>query len=85
MKASAKQLSLELDAIESLKHLTGALEQTVSDLAKRLAPQTAEISSRIVLQHCKEALRLARGAPMAPHARAKIDATYHMIERELAA
>lgn len=85
MKPRPKQLDLDLEAIESLRCMVHAAASTVDDLAKRLAPQTAEISSRIVLQHCKEALRLARGAPMAPHARAKIDATYHMIERELAA
>jgi hypothetical protein len=80
-----KQLDLALEEIESIRHLAGALEQTVSDLAKRIAPETREISSRIVLQHCERALRIARGAPMNPQSRARIDATYKMVQRELAA
>lgn len=85
MSSRPQQLSLDLEAIESLRHMVQAAAATVDDLAKRFAPETREISARIVLQHCKEALRSARGAPMAPHARAKIDAVYRMIERELAA
>ncbi len=85
MKPRPKQLDLDLEAIESLRCMVHAAASTVDDLAKRLAPQTAELSSRIVLQHCKDALRTVRGAPMAPHARHKIEAVYKMIERELAA
>ncbi len=85
MRSKPKQLDLDLEAIESLRCMVHAAASTVDDLAKRLAPQTAELSCRIVLQHCKDALRTARGAPMAPHARAKIDAVYRMVERELAA
>lgn len=85
MSSRPQQLSLDLEAIESLRHMVHAAAATVDDIAKRLAPEQLEISARIVLQHCKEALRIARGAPMAPHARAKIDAVYRMIERELAA
>lgn len=85
MRPKPKQLDLDLEAIESLRHMVHAAASTVDDLAKRLAPQTAELSARIVLQHAKDALRSARGAPMAPHARYKIDAVYKMIERELAA
>lgn len=85
MRSNPKQLDLDLEAIESIKHLAGALEQTVSDLANRLAPETRELSSRIVLRHCEKALRIARGAPMNPQSRATIDATYKMVQRELAA
>jgi hypothetical protein len=85
MKPKPRQLDLDLEAIESLRHMVHAAASTVDDLAKRLAPQTAELSSRIVLQHCERALRIARGAPMNPQSRARIDATYKMVQRELAA
>jgi hypothetical protein len=85
MKPKPRQLALDLEAIESLRHMVHAAASTVDDLAKRLAPQTAEISSRIVLQHCEIALRLARGGSFNPQTRAKLDATYAMVKRELAA
>lgn len=81
----AKQLALDLEAIESLRHMVHAAASTVDDLAARLGPRTPEISARVVLAHARRALRSVRGAPMAPHARAEIDAVYKMIERELAA
>jgi hypothetical protein len=85
MRAKPKQLDLDLEAIESIRQLAGALQVTVDDLSKRLAPQTTELSARIVLQHCEKALRIARGAPMAPYARSAVDAAYKMVKRELAA
>lgn len=38
MKRQPKHLDLDLEAIESIRQLAGALQGTVDDLAKRLAP-----------------------------------------------
>lgn len=83
MKPDPRQSLLAFDEIESIRHMAGALEQTVSDLVARLQPESSDASARVVMQHTKKALRLARGLAMAPSTRATIDAAYHMVRREL--
>lgn len=83
MNAKPKQLDLALDEIEGIRQLAGALEKTVNDVMARFRPESQEASARVVMQHTKRALRLARGLPMAPSTRATIDAAYHMVRREL--
>lgn len=80
-----RQLEMDFEAIEELRHMMGAAMTTVDDLAKRLGPQAPEISARIVLQHCEKALRIANAAPMAPHARRIVKSAWEMVKRELAA
>jgi hypothetical protein len=83
MTAARRQLDLGFDEIESIRQLAGALQGTVDDLVQRYRPVSNEISSKIVHQHTKKALRLARGLAMCPSTRATIDAAYKMVRREL--
>ncbi len=83
MRTAAKQLDLAFDEIESIRQLAGALQGTVDDLMARYRPESSDVSSRVVMQHTKRALRLARGLAMCPSTRATIDAAYHMVRREL--
>lgn len=83
MTAKPKQLDLALEEIEGIRHLAGALERTVNDVMARFKSESQEASARVVMEHTKLALRLARGLAMAPSTRAKIDAAYHMVRREL--
>jgi hypothetical protein len=85
MKAKPRQLDLALEEIESIRHLAGALERTVSDLAARIQPQSKDASHKIVMRHAKDALRSVRGLAMTPTMRAKIDGAYRMICNELEA
>ena len=85
MRTASQQLDLAFDEVEAIRQLASALQGTVDDLLERHRPLSPDASARVVMTHCMKALRMARGLPMAPHARAIVEGAYQMVRKELAA
>lgn len=82
---------LETDAmvgqvLESMQQFKSAIDDQMDEIRRRYPAKETEpqpVSERIVMHHCREALRFARGLPAAPATRQRIQSAYRLVCAEL--
>lgn len=95
MKPRPKQLDLELEQFEcAIARLVKGAASVRSDIDKRLIRELRRenrilrrkiASLKLVMEHARHSLRIARGGSFNPQSRNTISGSYKMVERELAA
>ena len=72
--------------LENMQQFKDAIDDQMQTLLERFPAAETEptpVSQTLVMHHCREALRLARGLPAAPHARQRIQSAYRLVCAEL--